>query len=195
MQQIQKVLDALAKDAVEGESRLAQIKETVEGQAKAFNDKMRQCGIRAAPNFFKDSPILANIKSADQVAFLSEWYPGHWTLVYRGTRDGMSGSGSAFHAKADKKGPTVTIIKSGDDVFGGYTKVSWEGTGGKWVSDDTASLFLLNSSQGINPTQFPVKQDKAGNAVYHHSSHGPAFGSDIRCIWNGVGFCENVGLA
>lgn len=30
-----------------------------------------------------------------------------------------------FHTKCDGKGPTVTIIKVNDFIFGGYTDVSW----------------------------------------------------------------------
>ena len=33
---------------------------------------------------------------------------------------------STFHDKCDGKGPTVTIIKSGSYIFGGYTDLSWQ---------------------------------------------------------------------
>ena len=32
---------------------------------------------------------------------------------------------STFHSNCDGRGPTVTIIKVNDSVFGGYTDVSW----------------------------------------------------------------------
>ena len=32
---------------------------------------------------------------------------------------------TAFHSNCDGKGPTVTIIKVNDHIFGGYTNVSW----------------------------------------------------------------------
>ena len=35
---------------------------------------------------------------------------------------------STFHSNCDGKGPTVTIIKSGSYIFGGYTDVSWHGS-------------------------------------------------------------------
>ena len=34
---------------------------------------------------------------------------------------------STFHSKCDGRGPTVTIIKVNDYIFGGYTDVSWSG--------------------------------------------------------------------
>ena len=36
-----------------------------------------------------------------------------------------SWSVSTFHSNCDGKGPTVTIIKVGSYIFGGYTDVSW----------------------------------------------------------------------
>ena len=32
---------------------------------------------------------------------------------------------STFHSNCDGKGPTVTIIRAGQYIFGGYTDVSW----------------------------------------------------------------------
>ena len=34
---------------------------------------------------------------------------------------------STFHSNCDGRGPTVTIIKVSDHIFGGYTDVSWSG--------------------------------------------------------------------
>ena len=44
---------------------------------------------------------------------------------------------STFHGNCDGKGPTVTIIKSGNYIFGAYTDVSWHSS--KYLSD---SCFL-----------------------------------------------------
>ena len=33
---------------------------------------------------------------------------------------------STFHDNCDGKGPTVTVIKSGSYIFGGYTDLSWQ---------------------------------------------------------------------
>ena len=42
---------------------------------------------------------------------------------WRAKTDGWAAS--TFHSKCDGKGPTVTIIKVGSYIFGGYTGVSW----------------------------------------------------------------------
>ncbi|XP_028408702.1 uncharacterized protein LOC114531261 [Dendronephthya gigantea] len=60
-------------------------------------------------------------------ATLSAWIQttGNWTICWRATRDGWSAS--TFHGNCDHKKPTVTIIKTGQYIFGGYATESWEG--------------------------------------------------------------------
>ena len=48
-----------------------------------------------------------------------------WQLCFRASKN--SYSASAFHAACDNKGPTVTLVWVGDNVFGGYTDKSWDG--------------------------------------------------------------------
>ena len=47
---------------------------------------------------------------------------------------------STFHSNCDGKGPTVTIIKEGNYIFGGYTDVPWHS--GKYIS--IRHLFSLS---------------------------------------------------
>ena len=42
---------------------------------------------------------------------------------WRAKTDGWAAS--TFHSNCDGKGPTVTIIKVGSYIFGGYTDISW----------------------------------------------------------------------
>ena len=44
-------------------------------------------------------------------------------LLISGTIDHEAAK--AFHSRCDHKGPTVTIIRVGKYIFGGYTSVSW----------------------------------------------------------------------
>ena len=48
---------------------------------------------------------------------------GEWLLLYRASRDGFNAS--AFHERCDNIGPTVTVVKSGSNVFGGFTERAW----------------------------------------------------------------------
>ena len=46
-----------------------------------------------------------------------------YRLLFRASRDGFSAA--TFHSKCDDKGPTITIVQSGDNKFGGFTDSSW----------------------------------------------------------------------
>ena len=46
-----------------------------------------------------------------------------WLLCYRATSH--SWTNQIFHQKCDRKSNTVTIIRKGSYVFGGYTDIPW----------------------------------------------------------------------
>ena len=48
---------------------------------------------------------------------------GRFVRCWHAKTDGSAAS--TFHSNCDGKGPTVTIIKYGSYIFGGYTDVSW----------------------------------------------------------------------
>ena len=49
-----------------------------------------------------------------------------WRLCYRASRDGWRSRD--FHSRCDFKGPTVTLIKAGYYIFGGYSDIPWGGS-------------------------------------------------------------------
>lgn len=49
-----------------------------------------------------------------------------YAVCWNTSKDGWDGLNS-FHAKCDGRGPTVTIVRVGPYVFGGYADVSWQG--------------------------------------------------------------------
>ena len=49
-----------------------------------------------------------------------------WLLCYRASVHGWEAS--TFHNRCDEKPDTVTIIKSGKYVFGGYVDIPWGNT-------------------------------------------------------------------
>ena len=58
---------------------------------------------------------------------LVEWVEDQrfgWKLCYRASVDGWKGED--FHRKCDDVGSTVTLVKCGTNVFGGYTYQSWK---------------------------------------------------------------------
>ena len=60
---------------------------------------------------------------------LIDWIPmefvltGEWRLLFRASRDGFTAS--AFHSACDNKGPTITVVKSGGNIFGGFAENAW----------------------------------------------------------------------
>ena len=96
--------------------------------------------LRASEPAFEESVLLTN---ENHQSVLKGWLPsqeGKWRLLYRASRDGFAAA--AFHSKCDNKGPTVTVVKSGNNIFGGFTEVSW--SSGKFP-DFKIALASFNS--------------------------------------------------
>jgi hypothetical protein len=74
-----------------------------------------------------DSAILSG-EPADFLSRLTSWTGNpstNWKLCWRATKHGWASS--TFHGNCDYKKPTVTIIKVGNFIFGGYATESWDG--------------------------------------------------------------------
>ena len=96
---------------LEADAKFYQIK----GLLRELKDKIQEC--------FEKSVILMN---EEHRSTLKAWLPpqdGKWKLLFRASQDGFTAQ--AFHGRCDNKGPTVTIVKSGSNIFGGFTENSW----------------------------------------------------------------------
>lgn len=93
------------------------------------------------------------------------------TLTYSGDRDGFSGK--AFRSECDNKGATLTVIRSGKYIFGGFNSQSW--TSALGYSDHNGCwLFSLTSPTGLL-TKMENLSDEC--AMYNDASCGPIFGA------------------
>ena len=103
-----------------------------------------------------------------------EWSGGkNIELLYRGTRDGMSGN--TFHNKCNNKGATITLIKNDKgNIFGGYTSISWTSYG-NYRSASDSFIFTLTNIYGISPTKF--SNSNTSCSIYDYSGYGPIFGA------------------
>ena len=64
-----------------------------------------------------------------------------FALLWKGSRDGFTAS--AFHARCNGRGPTLTVVASTNgNLFGGYTSLNW-GAYGTYAYDSTAFLYSL----------------------------------------------------
>ena len=124
-----------------------------------------------------DSLILNEIEKGEE--YLNKLY--EWSgykemeLLYRGTRDG-SGS-NVFHNKCDNKGPTLCLIKNNkDNIFGGFSSISWTSESGNYRPANGSFLFTLTNIHGTEPTKFQNTQNQ-NNAIFLHLNYGPTFGN------------------
>ena len=124
-----------------------------------------------------DSIILNESKRCDEfLNKLYEWTGGkNMELLYRGTRDGMTGD--AFHNRCNNKGPTITLIKNEKGyIFGGYASIDWQGhSSGTYRTAPDCFIFTLTNMYDIEPTKFP--NSKTSNNIYDDNCYGPCFGS------------------
>ena len=103
----------------------------VEVIVKALSMYKANKGVVVVARPFQDSSIL----SSEQCRTLMNWLKetgaieditmASDNLLYRASRDGWAASN--FHSCCDNKAPTVTVIQSGNYVFGGYTEREWKG--------------------------------------------------------------------
>ena len=81
----------------------------------------------------KNSVIVGN--NSEYLSNLTNWIrrsENDWKLCWRKSRDGWDKN--QFHSLCDdEKGPTITIVKVNNYIFGGYTSLSWS---------EYSSLFL-----------------------------------------------------
>ena len=79
---------------------------------------------------FRESTILTNVEHRKILkGWLTGVLVGEWRLLFRASRDGFAAS--VFHSKCDNKGPTVTVVKSGANIFGGFTEKPWTSEEGR----------------------------------------------------------------
>jgi len=136
---------------------------------------------------FKDSVILSSDQREPLVNWLKEGQAitndSADKLIYRASRNGWAASN--FHSCCDNKGPTVTVVKSGNYIFGGYTDQSWNSGPGEHKRAPHSFVFSLVNPSGLPPTKMPLIAGNEGYAIACNSSYGPVFGAgNDLCIVN-----------
>ena len=76
------------------------------------------------------SPVARSVNSA-------------WKRCWHASVDGWAVR--TFHSRCDNKGPTVTIIRVGKYIFGGYTSVSW----GKLTLQNEYIILILTTTSFV----------------------------------------------
>ncbi|XP_048578078.1 uncharacterized protein LOC5504431 [Nematostella vectensis] len=99
----------------------------------------------------------------------------NWTKCYRTSN--QSWSASTFHSNCDNKGPTVTIVRVGENVFGGYTDRFWDNSRPRYKSSEKSFLFTLFNTEGYKPAKLSLKASPSSVAIDTGSGDGPIFGA------------------
>ncbi|PFX18451.1 Fibroleukin, partial [Stylophora pistillata] len=107
---------------------------------------------RAFPDFIRDHATWKRCYFADQ----SSW------------------STAEFHTKCDYKGPTLTIVRVREYVFGGFVENSWGGKPSNIGHQIEGFLFSLSNPFDLAPRILPIQQGKASGRTNPHL--GPSFG-------------------
>jgi uncharacterized FlaG/YvyC family protein len=163
------VLERIHKTLTNQESRL-QIMQRKVAEINALNTRLiTDVGARYANTI--NSVILS--AREDLKKQLLEWYPDkQWVLLYRATRDGFRGAD--FHRMCDSKGATCTIIRNGNNIFGGFTPAAWDSSN-TYNNASGTTIFTLVNPAGTVPTQYACINP--ANAIYCDAQYGPTFGA------------------
>ncbi|CAH3181645.1 unnamed protein product, partial [Porites lobata] len=103
-------------------------------------------------------------------------YYSRWLLCWRATLHGWD-VGTQFHRRCDGKRDTVTIIKKGKYVFGGYTDIPWDPSSGWNGFTRKAFIFSISNKEELDP--FVSEVGWTYEAIHRASWYGPRFGLDI----------------
>jgi hypothetical protein len=108
----------------------------------------------------------------------------HFTLLWRGSRDGFTGLD--FHSRCDGHANTLTVIlDTTGNVFGGFTPVKWESRkynrivyGQNCFKADPSLksfLFTLKNPHKVPARRFALKAERKNQAICSIANCGPHF--------------------
>ena len=124
------------------------------------------------------SPLLEQCSKGSRA--LLSWLPpiANATLIYSASRDG--GAAADFHRQCDGCGHTLTVVRCGGYLFGGFASVAWatsKGVSTLSVLDPSAFLFSLEAEDGIRtPTRLDCVTFLDCPSVCHNPNYCAAFG-------------------
>ena len=82
-----------------------------------------------------------------------------------------------FHHRCDNEGPTLTIIKANNRVFGGFTKMPWDCTDSWKTNDPNAFIFRVKSIDDDNNSKIETfKCTNQNYVIWSGIKNGPTFG-------------------
>lgn len=128
-----------------------------------------------------DGEEISNIKRYKDYALIVKGIKSQITylntiklkLIYKSSKHGYTSKD--FHTRCDNKGPTVTVIRTKDNItFGGFTSINWTDKEEEF-SDEKSFLFSFDNNK-----IYKNNKPKGQNAIECRSDLGPYFKSGIR---------------
>ena len=122
------------------------------------------------PDFWRNSTIITG--NAFYKSRLHEFLTPavgsspRWVLCYRASNHGWAAS--TFHGRCDGKRDTVTIIKRGQYVFGGYTDIPW----GKQSIPYQLPLYVIKFCTVPNKKRFNVSPAYLSVVLFNYEGRG-----------------------
>jgi hypothetical protein len=135
------------------------------------------------PQLFRLPPPAAfpSLIVADFPPLFAEFTRKHFTLLWRGSRDGFGARD--FHSRCDGHANTLTLIlDTRGNIFGGFTPVEWESRNYDCSKADPSLksfVFTLKNPRNTPARQFALMAQYQDKAICCDSSCGPCFG--CRC--------------
>jgi hypothetical protein len=127
-------------------------------------------------------PIPAGFASlivAGFPALFAEFEGKHFTLLWRGSRDGFGVR--VFHRRCDDRAPILVLIQDKEgNIFGGFAVVAWESrailASAQADPSQKSFLFSLKNPHKSPARQFALKTERRNSALHWSSLCGPSFG-------------------
>ncbi|XP_028403848.1 uncharacterized protein LOC114526446 [Dendronephthya gigantea] len=105
---------------------------------------------------------------------LKAWFSfNNLRCCWRASLDGWDSH--VFHSRCDYRGKTITLVKVGNYIFGGYSPYYWGGSSGSYRSSSSSYVFSLRNKYNLSPFRSDVYR-YSSNAIYTNPSYGPTFG-------------------
>jgi hypothetical protein len=126
--------------------------------------------------------LLESLIVSEFPPLFDEFRMKRWPLLWRGNRDGFTAE--EFHRRCDGQANTLTLILDTDgNVFGGFTPVAWENSGGGKTDHSMHSfLFTLKNPHGVPSRKFALKKENKVVAIYCYSKWCAGFGNGDICV-------------
>ena len=104
---------------------LVSLREQLVAEAKFYHLERLISQLCPQPKVFKESSIITSFDDDNTLLswMLDEPSDAKWGILYKATRDGFKPAN--FHKRYDGKSPTLVVIKSGENIFGGYAGKPW----------------------------------------------------------------------